>query len=529
MASVHRNGIRTRRPRGGHARVRPDDHDDLSPMTHRTRLVVAATYLACLAHGAAGAAAPERGVEFGALTFAPCTLATPGQAGTLAARCATLRVPEDRSRRGGRRIELAVAWVPSTSKTPAADPVLFLAGGPGQAALEAFPAVVPAFRDALRRRNVILVDQRGTGLSHRLECPRAIGDDPSAAFDLADPAVARDLARRCLAEIDDADPRFYTTSDYVADLDAVRTALGLGAVNLVGVSYGTRVALEYLRRHPAHVRAVVLDSVVPPSLILGSEHARNLDAAIDAQFARCEGDPRCRERFGSPRARLDALLARLRAQPVTVAYADPLTHERREDALTAEVLAGVVRLHAYSPPLIAMLPMLLEAAAEGRYETLMAQARMIEQLVGEQISLPLQLSVSCAEDAPWLVPDPADRTTLMGASLVDFLTAQCEAWPRGRVPPDFHASIVVRHPVLLLSGEFDPVTPPRYGAAVAADLSNARHLVLRGQGHSVLGAGCTPRLLGTFLERPQPAAIDAGCLDALGYVPPFAGAYGWEP
>ncbi|HET9693780.1 MAG TPA: alpha/beta fold hydrolase [Steroidobacteraceae bacterium] len=498
-------------------------------MIPRPLLAWATLCIACLAPGTASTATPAAGVSFGALEFTPCTLAAPGQAATLAARCATLEVPEDRLRPHGRRIELAIAWVPSSAKSPAPDPVLFLAGGPGQAALESFPIVAPAFREALRQRHVVLVDQRGTGRSHRLDCPRAIGDEPTATLDVTDPAVAREMARRCLDEIVDADPRFYTTNDYVADLEAVRGALGVQSVNLVGVSYGTRVALEYMRRHPERIRAALLDSVVPPTLILGSEHARNLDAAVDAQFARCEADARCRERFGSPRDRLDALLARLRREPVTVVYADPVTNERREDELDPDVLAGVVRLHAYSPPLFAMLPMLLEAATQGRYETLMAQARMVGQLVGEQISVPLQLAVSCAEDAPWLVPDPADRDTLMGGSFVELLRAQCEVWPRGRVPADFHDPVTAARPTLLLSGEFDPVTPARYGEAVAKQLLHARQLVLRGQGHGVLGVGCTPRLLGRFLERPEPARLDAGCIDALGYVPPFAGAYGWDP
>jgi pimeloyl-ACP methyl ester carboxylesterase len=159
----------------------------------------------------------------------------------------------------------------------------------------------------------------------------------------------------------------------------------------------------------------------------------------------------------------------------------------------------------------------------------MAQARMVEQLIGEQISVPLQLSVSCAEDAPWLRPNPADGNTLLGTQFVDFLRAQCEVWPRGSVPRDFHDPVTADRPVLLLSGEFDPVTPPRYGEQVRASLPQARHLVLRGQGHGVMGVSCVPRLLGEFMERPVPAALEAKCLDSLRDTPPFAGPYGWEP
>jgi pimeloyl-ACP methyl ester carboxylesterase len=474
------------------------------------------------------AAEPAR-FPFGRLAFEPCTLAAAGQSIAVAARCARLEVPEDPARPQGRRIDLAIAWVPGAAKRPAPDPVVLLAGGPGQSALEAYPLAAPAFRDALRRRDVLLIDQRGTGGSNALDCPEATQQAMSASTATLDAVAAQAMARQCLAELRDADPRFYTTGAYVADLERVREALGVAQWNLVGVSYGTRVAQEYLRRHPERVRSTVLDAVVPPTLALGAEHARNLDAAVDAQFGRCDRDAVCRERFGSPRARLDELLAALRRQPQRVSYRDPVTDELREDELTADTVAGVVRLHAYSPQLFAMLPMLLESAQAGRYDRLMAQARMVEELIGEQITIPLQLSVSCAEDAPRLRADPADADTLLGTDFVEVLQAQCAAWPRGAVPADFGEPVRSDRPVLLLSGEFDPVTPPRYGESVRATLPNSRHLVLRGQGHGVMGVGCMPRVLGDFIDRPEPARLDVKCLDAVGYVPPFTGAHGWEP
>ncbi len=479
---------------------------------------------------AAGASQADPTRTFGDVAFTPCTLAAPGQPITVAARCARLKVPEDRARPGRRSIELAVAWVPSTARHPAPDPVVFLAGGPGQAALEAFPLVAAAFRAVLRQRDVVLVDQRGAGQSHALACPRAFGDAAAVVTQVENAVAARALAERCLDEIGaTADPRFYTTGDYVADLEAVRSALRVASVNLVGVSYGTRVALEYLRRHPDRVRTAVLDSVVPATLLLGAEHARNLESAVGAQFERCRRDDACRAKFGDPRARLDALLAQLRQRPVRVQYRDPVTDQWREDELTAAAVAGVVRLHAYAPPLFAMLPMLIDAASRGRYDTLMAQARMVEQLVGEQIGVALQLSVSCAEDAPWLEPDPADRATLLGTQFVEVLKAQCEAWPRGAVARDFHEPVRSQRPVLVFSGEYDPVTPPRYGEQVLETLPHGRQFVLRGQGHGVLGTGCTPELLGEFVQRGDASHIDAKCLDRLRDTPPFAGAYGWDP
>lgn len=464
----------------------------------------------------------------GNLEFEPCTLSATGMPVNVAAQCATLEVPEDRARPGGRRIRLAIAFVPSDAKKPRPDPVFMLAGGPGQSARESYPSVATAFRGVLRDRHVVLVDQRGTGGSNPLACRNAEGDNAVGEGVAGDVEAAQRFARQCLAELD-ADPRFYTTSDAVLDLEAVRVAIGADEINLVGISYGTRVAQEYLRRYPARVRTLVLDGVVPPQLALGSEHARNLDAALALQFARCDADAQCARQFGSPRATLDGLLADLRAKPRPVTYRDPLTWELRSETLTAQTVAGVARLYAYVPGLAAMLPVSLAEAAAGRPEVLMAQARMIESLVGEQIMHGLQLSVGCSEDADLLRVDPADEKTLMGTTFVETVMAQCSVWPRGTRPADFHDPVHSDRPVLLLSGEFDPVTPPAYGEQVLATLPNGRHLVARGRGHNVMTSGCMPRLMARFVDSSDAKGLDARCLDQLAYTPPFTGAHGWEP
>jgi pimeloyl-ACP methyl ester carboxylesterase len=449
----------------------------------------------------------------GSVEFEPCSLSAVGMPISIAARCAVLDVPEDRARPGGRRVQLAIALVTSEARRPQPDPVFMLAGGPGQSARESYPSVAAAFREILRERNVVLVDQRGTGGSNPLPCREEEGDGPTASA-AANVDASRRFAERCLAGLD-GDPRFYTTSDAVLDLEAVREAIGAPTINLVGISYGTRVAQEYLRRYPSRTRSLVLDGIVPPQLALGSEHARNLDAALRMQFARCDADAACSRRFGSPQATLNDLLARLRSKPQMVEYRDPLTFELRSETLTATTVGGVARLYAYVPQLAAMLPVSLAEAAAGRPEVLMAQARMIESLVGEQIMHGMQLSVSCSEDADLLQVNPADAATLMGTAFVDTLKAQCSAWPRGRMPKDFHAPVRSDRPVLLLSGEFDPVTPPRYGEQVLATLPNGRHLVARGRGHNVMVAGCVPRLMARFIGSADAAALDVGCLDQL--------------
>jgi pimeloyl-ACP methyl ester carboxylesterase len=486
------------------------------------------TLLAAAGLLALAAAVPATARTLGSLDFTPCTLKSAGVADTVEAQCTTLAVPENRAAPDARQIKLAIAWVPSSAADPAPDLVFMLAGGPGQAAREGFPQIAGAFGPTLRKRHVILVDQRGTGESNALACRDEQGDNAFSATTNDSIEAAVDFARGCAAKLD-ADPRFYTTTDAIQDLDAVRAALGAAQVDLVGISYGTRVAQQYAKRYPAQTRSVVLDGVVPNALVLGSEHAKNLEASLDLQFARCAQDKLCAERFGSPRANLDALFARLRSAPLPVSYRDPVSGEQKQEDFGVGDLAAVVRLFAYAPPVAAMLPLALHEAAEGRPQDLIAQSRMLTSVIGESIMHGMQLSVMCAEDAPELKPDPADALTTLGNAIIEVTLAQCAAWPHGERPADFRTPLTGDVPTLLLSGEFDPVTPPRYGEQVLAQLAKGRHLVARGAGHNVLPVGCTPRLLAEFLKTTDAAALDAKCLDDLTYAAPFAGYYGWEP
>jgi pimeloyl-ACP methyl ester carboxylesterase len=494
------------------------------------RALAATAALFAVAGSFAAMAAPLGTRSLGTLDFTPCTLTTSGMPRTVEAQCTTLEVPEDRSASAGRMISLAIAWVPSTSPQAEPDPVFMLTGGPGQGARESYPGIASAFERVSRKRHVILVDQRGTGGSNPLACrdeqgANAIGD----ADDLSD-AAARAFAERCAAALSErADLRHYTTTDAIADLEAVRTAIGAKTINLVGISYGTRVAQTYLRRHPESLRTVVLDGVVPPELILGSEHAKNLEPALDAQFALCEATPACLERHGRPREALAKLRAQVAEAPIPVRFRHPVSGEYEDGKLDATALATVARLFAYSPTTAALLPRTLARAANGEPETLLAQSAMIGAMVGDQIFHGMQLSVLCAEDAPKLVADPADAETLLGTAFVDFTLAQCSAWPAGRAPDDFHAPLASDKPVLLLSGEHDPVTPPRYGEMALKGYANGRHLVARGIGHNVLPVGCVPRLLAGFLDSADATNLDAECLEVLGDTPPFTGSYGPEP
>lgn len=494
-------------------------------------LAISATLLAgckqqAASSPAAGNAASLR--SLGSLQFKPCSLPSPLPNGEpLDAQCTTLAVPEDRSKPGGRTIALNIAWIPPRNTSdPATDPVFFLAGGPGQAAVATFPGLAPVFKDVMKDRGVVLVDQRGTGKSHPLNC-KSEGSEQNGS----DPAAARAWIEGCIAELSPkADLRRYTTTDAVADLEAVRKAIDADKINLVGVSYGTRMAQQYALRHPQHVRTLTLDSPVPNTLGLGNIFAGNLDSALQAQFALCKESPACRARMGDPRAELQTVLTRLRANPVPVTYRDGSTGEEVTETITADHVAGLVRMYAYMPAVGALLPQLIREASQGRYGNLMALAKMMQGDLEESMSMGMQMSVICSEDAGSMRVRAEDAATVLGNRMVESMAAMCETWPKGDKPADFNTALKGELPVLVLTGEFDPVTPPRYGQEIAnRGLPKARWLTLRGQGHSVLGAGCMPKLLAQFIETADAKALDAKCLDKLAYVPPFTSYNGWEP
>lgn len=466
-------------------------------------------------------------LRYGALVFKPCSLGGERTKG-VEAQCATLQAPENHDATGGRRIGLAVALIPAKNQTQS-DPVVIIAGGPGQSILDSYPMLHPALDDVRRNRNILLLDARGTGRSHLLQCPE-LSTLEEGATDMEDPARLRTLTERCRDRLaKTADLRFYGTADHVRDLDLLRATIGVEQLNLAGISYGTRVAQQYAARFPTRTRTVTLDSIAPNTLVLGQEHAANLDAAIRQQFARCVADAACKRNIGDPAALLAQVRATLKAGNLApVRYRDPTSGQWREEVPRFGHLGALLRFYAYRPESASMLPLVLHDAAQGRYETLLSQARSLSGDIGESIALGMHLSVSCTDD-PEITPRPQDEDTIMGNSIATFIQAECAAWPKGTRPAQFRTPLSGQVPVLAISGQYDPVTPPRYGDAVVKTLPNGRHLVLPGQGHSVLTTGCMPKLFAQFVESADAKSLDATCLDRLKPTPPFAGYYGWEP
>ncbi len=453
-----------------------------------------------------------------AVELTPCLLRSEAGGPAVAAQCGRVDAPLDYEDPGAGTLGLNVAVVPSLSGRGAADAVTVLAGGPGSAATSFYAGFRGAFMALSRRHDVVLVDQRGTGDSLPLDCP--LPEDlllmPTRESTQAD-------ARACLDDLP-ADPRTFTTSVAVRDLDRVRAALGYERLHVYGASYGTRVAQHYLRRYPERTGVVILDGVVPAGRPLGPRLAINAQEALDRTLARCESDPRCAERFPDLSGQLTTLSTRLAESPVTLTLPHPLTGERVDYRLGPMELATALRLLSYAPESAALLPLLINEAARGRPEPLALQALMAAENIAGLLSLGMHNAIVCTEDVPWVAPGSVDRAALeatyLGTMQYDTLVDLCDIWPAGVMDEDLHAPLDSDHPVLLLSGELDPVTPPAWAEEARTGLSNSRHVVAPGQGHGAAIRGCLPRLLADFVDAEGFESVDFGCVERL-RAPPF--------
>jgi pimeloyl-ACP methyl ester carboxylesterase len=428
------------------------------------------------------------------------------------ARCGRLVVPENPGDPNGRRISLRVVVIPSP-KQPAAGALFYLEGGPGGAATDSISFVNDTFAKVNAHRDVVLVDQRGTGGSHPLACPqehvRLHGP----------PEIVADYVRRCFAGLD-GDPRFYTSALAAHDLEAVRRGLGYGRVDLFGGSYGATLAQIYERLYPRSVRTMTLDGVSLLSVPLYELEARNGERALDDQLARCAAQPSCRRAFPDTRREIDELLARgpVRADPPgfpsTTMPSDGIAH-------TLQALLEV-------PYHAARLPALVHQAVRGDPDLLAVEyVTHVGVELDRRARLAMVWEILCSE--PWARYGVAaterngDGSFLAASSLrhARLFRSVCARLPKGVVPPGSETLRPTNVPVLFLSGGDDPVDPPANLRGRTALYPNSRLLVEPAAGHGVIADGCFSLVAAQFVERGSARRLDLRCLKAL-RPPPFA-------
>jgi pimeloyl-ACP methyl ester carboxylesterase len=442
------------------------------------------------------------------------------------AYCGMLSVFENRQTKTGRRISLNIVLLPAVANTPKPDPLFFLAGGPGQGAAQMAREIREAFRRIQRDRDIVLVDQRGTGKSNPLDC-RDPQDHLRDA--LAAPEDSMPRLRTCLAGYD-ADVRLYTTPIAMDDLDDVRAYLGYGRLNLYGGSYGTRAALVYMRQHGDRVRAAILDSVAPTDMRLPMFAARDAQRALDKLLADCDADARCHGTFPDLSGRIRALMQRLEKRPVHARIVHPRTGMAEDVDIRAQIVASILFGALYSPATASIVPMLVDRAEHNEFQSLLALA--FAGGAGENMSVGMQLSVLCSEDAGrFTAADVARATagTVFGDHLLVTQIKACEFWPRGTVDAAYYEPVVSDVPTLVLSGDLDPVTPPTWGQSVAEHLSHAMHVQVAGSGHGVTSTACGKQLVQTFLDRGTTEGLDTSCAKTTHRPPFFVSPAGPDP
>jgi pimeloyl-ACP methyl ester carboxylesterase len=400
---------------------------------------------------------------------------------TRAARCGTLRVPENPAKPRGRRIPINVAVIPATHTPALADPIVVLQGGPGEDTVSSAAFYAQRFAPLLDDRDLLLVDQRGTGKSGALPCTLYSRADPAASLrDVFPVAAVKRCARRLAAR---ADLTQYTYDRFADDLEQVRREIGYSALNLYAGSYGTRAAQVYIRSFPASVRTAYLGSVVPIDAATPLPFAKTAESALDQLFAACAAHAACRSSYPKLREEFHAVMLRLDSGTVRVAVPG-----RSEKApLYRGRVAEWLRSKLYRPSSAAVLPWLIHRAFAGDWNPL-AKALLADARAADSgFSFGLFFSITCSEDVAFIHEQaigPETQGTFLGDYRVRQQQAACNQWPKTILPKDYRAAVMSGVPALFVSGDADGGTPLWFAKRVAAGFSNHLQVITKGQGHT---------------------------------------------
>lgn len=489
---------------------------------HRSAIILSLLIAGCASAAPDSSSAAQQPDPKSRLALAPCRIPSLDYE----VRCGTFRVKEDPAARGGREISLYVVVLPAIELPAAPNPVVVLQGGPGQAATELATFYGGESWELSRRtREIVLVDQRGTGRSNPLRCDFGGRDDEPQSW--LGQMLPSERVRECRDSLSrKADLRLYSTPVAVQDLDQLREALGYERVNLYGTSYGTRAAMVYARAFPDRVRTMILKGVAPPSMVLPVTFAEDTQRSMELLFEDCANDARCAAAFPTLRADVDTVMARLARGPLAAVLRDSARGRVDTVRVSRDVVTSVMRGALQSTPSAAQLPSILAQAAKGSTEPLARLSLQYRRGAAQGLYYGMLLSVTCTEDVPYIDRAAAARQaagTYLGTYWVDQLVGACAHWPAGRVPADYRSFEPLPIPTLLISGGTDPATPPTRVAEVQRILPDSRHLIVRFGSHSFAGMrGCVDAQIMELLERGSVRTIDVRCGEEITR-PPFAG------
>ncbi len=426
-------------------------------------------------------------------------------------QCGKLTVPENYQQTDGEEIAINFAVLPAIDNSKNKTPLVFLAGGPGQAAVELAEQIYKGFREIRKTRDIILIDQRGTGKSHPLQCPESVGQD---VYSMLPEDYSEQDVKDCLAQLG-GDLSQYNSENAIRDFEQVRKALGHEKVNLYGGSYGTRAGLVYMRLFPESLESVVLDSVGPievPIGLFGQSGARSFALLLD----NCRKEETCRKAYPDLADEFQQVVTRLEAEKVAIKIPHPRLGEATTFAISADKFVSTLRMQLYSVTSRSLVPLIIHQAYLGNYLPL---AGMVATTDGDaSMYIGLTFNIVCSEDMPRISKaqflTDADNN-FGGDNSHQGFTMTCPTWPKYTLSDDFYLPVTANIPTLILSGELDPVTPPSNGEISQNTLPNSHHIIVKNNAHIVAKNNCAVNLVNEFLTKLDPNALDESCLDEL--------------
>jgi pimeloyl-ACP methyl ester carboxylesterase len=435
-------------------------------------------------------------------------------------RCGTYEVYEDRAAKSGRKIALNIIVVPALSPTPAPDPLFWLEGGPGADATRDVFAARGFLSEVRKNRDLVLVDQRGTGKSNPLRCD--VGDSPDDLQKFFGGTPLRESLRTCRESLEKiANLKMYTTPIAMDDLDEVRDALGYAKINIGGTSYGSLASQIYLRMHGDRVRAVFLAGVATPNIKQPLQFPRSAQHALDLLFEDCAADKDCHESFPKFREEFEAVLTRFKDGPVRADLIRPSDKQKQSVLIYRDSFTDRLRLMLTTTGTARYVPAVIHKAFQNDFITFESAAILTNP--GSGIARGMYFTITCSEGARFITDEDLKRETsgtFMGDSRARIHRDACNEWPRGDIPANYVDLVKSNAPVLLIAGEVDAASGPWFPEAAVKSLPNGRLIKIRHFGHQ-FGEPCTKSIFSAFIEKGSAAGIDASCTEAIRR-PPFA-------
>lgn len=423
-------------------------------------------------------------------------------------QCGTLVVPENYAEADGTKININFVVLPAIDNSKEKQPLMFLAGGPGQAAAELSGQIYTGFNEIRKTRDLLLIDQRGTGKSHPLQCEESLELDPYSS-------MPEDFSRadieQCLAQLK-GDLSQYNSENAIRDFDAVRQALGHEQVHIYGGSYGTRAGLVYMRMFPASIKSVVLDSVGPIEVPIGL-FGKSAEQSFVKLLNNCQNDEKCAKQYPNLANEFAEVTAKLSLAPVSVEIAHPRLGTDIEFNISKDKFISTIQMQLYSMQTRSLVPLLIHQAYLGDYKPL---AGLIAQSEGGMgIYIGLHFNIVCNEDFPKITASmkaaDVDNNFAKGMSL-DMIGKACAVWPKYQPSADFYQTVTADIPTLIMSGALDPVTPASNGEKSDKNLPNSHHIISKNNAHIVASTTCGISIVNEFLTLQSPKDLDESCL-----------------